>query len=85
VSKLNAELIERRGNAGDLSLIAMNSNGQWGASTNIEGFSFAVTTESQEPIVYMVKNVNGKCIHEIASEEWLDEYMQTRTTPLARK
>ena len=40
VSRLDAELRERRGEAGDLSLIAMNPKGEWGVATNIEGFSF---------------------------------------------
>jgi isoaspartyl peptidase/L-asparaginase-like protein (Ntn-hydrolase superfamily) len=85
VNKLDSELKERRGKAGDLSLIAMNNKGEWGVATNIEGFSFAVTTEDKEPIVYLTKNVDGKCIHEVASQEWLDNYMGTRTAPLVRK
>lgn len=85
VNDLNKELVERRGKAGDLSLIAMNNKGEWGVATNIEGFSFAVATEGQEPIVYLTKNVNGKCIHEVASQEWLDNYMKTRTAPLEEK
>lgn len=85
VNDLNKELIERRGKAGDLSLIAMNNKGEWGVATNIEGFSFAVATEGQEPIVYLTKNIDGKCIHEVASQEWLDDYMRTRTAPLEEK
>ena len=54
VNRLDAELKERRGQAGDLSLIAMNPKGEWGVATNIEGFSFAVVTENQEPTVYLV-------------------------------
>lgn len=85
VSRLDKELKERRGQAGDLSLIAMNNKGEWGVSTNIEGFSFAVATKGQEPIVYLTKNVDGKCIHEVASQEWLDNYMKTRLAPLEEK
>lgn len=85
VNDLNKELIERRGKAGDLSLIAMNNKGEWGVATNIEGFSFAVATEGQEPIVYLTKNVDGKCVHEVANQEWLDNYMKTRTAPLEEK
>lgn len=85
VNDLNKELIERRGKAGDLSLIAMNNKGEWGVATNIEGFSFAVATEGQEPIVYLTKNIDGKCVHEVASQEWLDNYMKTRTAPLEEK
>lgn len=85
VNNFDKELRERRGKAGDLSLVAMNNKGQWGVATNIEGFSFVVTTENQEPTVYVTTNVNGKCIHEVASKEWLDNYMMTRTAPLVRR
>ncbi|MBL4936691.1 N(4)-(beta-N-acetylglucosaminyl)-L-asparaginase [Clostridium sp. YIM B02515] len=85
VNRLDKELKERRGKSGDLSLIAMNNKGEWGVATNIEGFSFVVTTEHQEPIIYLAKNINGKCIHEKANSEWLDNYMKTRTAPLVRR
>lgn len=84
VSRLDDKLIKRRNKAGDMSLIAMNNKGEWGVATNIEGFSFCVVTENQEPTVYLTKNVNGKCIHEVASKEWLDNYMKERTKPLER-
>ncbi len=85
VNSLDKELKERRGNSGDLSLVAMNNKGEWGVATNIEGFSFVVATEYQEPIVYLTKNINGKCIHEKADSEWLDNYMKTRTAPIVRR
>ena len=85
VNQLDHRLKERRGHAGDLSLIAMNNKGEWGVATNIEGFSFAVATENQEPIVYLTKNKDGKCIHEVASQGWLDHYMKTRMAPLEEK
>lgn len=85
VNALDKELKERRGQAGDLSLVAMNNKGEWGVATNIEGFSFAVVTKDQEPIVYLTKNIDGKCIHEVASEEWLENYMKTRMAPLVEK
>ncbi|MEG0277298.1 MAG: N(4)-(beta-N-acetylglucosaminyl)-L-asparaginase [Coprobacillus sp.] len=82
VLRLDKELKQRRGQAGDLSLIAMNNKGEWGVSTNIEGFSFVVATAKQEPIVYIVKHQDNQCIHEVASQEWLDDYMKTRMAPL---
>lgn len=85
VNDLEKTLIERRGSAGDLSLIAMNNKGEWGVATNIEGFSFAVATALQKPIVYLTKRVDGKCQHEEASQEWLDNYMKTRMAPLEEK
>ena len=85
VNMFDLELKERRGKAGNMSLVAMNNKGEWGVATNIEGFSFAVATENEEPTVYLTKNVDGKCIHEVASQEWLDNYMQTRMAPLVEK
>lgn len=83
VNRLDRELRERRGEAGDLSLIAMNNQGQWGVATNIEGFSFAVATESQEPTVYLVNcQPDGHCTFEVASQEWMDNYMKTRMAPI---
>ena len=79
-------LKERRGKAGDMSLIAMNNKGEWGCATNIQGFSFTVATEGHEPTVYLVKfDENGKQYFEVASKEWMDDYMATRTAPLIRK
>lgn len=85
VNMFDLELKERRGKAGDMSLVAMNNKGEWGVATNIEGFSFAVATADQEPIVYLTENKDGKCIHTVASQEWLDNYMATRTAPLEEK
>lgn len=82
VEMFDKELRERRGKAGDMSLIAMNNKGEWGVATNIEGFSFAVATKDQKPMVYLTKRVNGTCVHEPADQEWMNNYMKTRTAPL---
>lgn len=85
VYDLEQELIKRRGQAGDLSVVAMNHLGEWGVATNIEGFSFVVATSLQKPTVYLTKNSDGKCVHTVASQEWLDEYMRSRMAPLKEK
>lgn len=86
VHDFDLELKRRRGKAGDMSLIAMNNKGEWGCATNIEGFSFVVATEKQVPTVYLVNHdEDGKCTFEVASKEWMDNYMATRTAPLVRK
>lgn len=82
VKELHQKLVKKRGKAGDLSVVAMNTIGQWGAATNIDGFSFVVATNDSEPTVYRTKNIDGQCVHEKASQEWLDEYMSTRLAPL---
>ena len=86
VHDFDLELKRRRGKAGDMSLIAMNNKGEWGCATNIEGFSFVVATEKQAPTVYLVNHdADGKCTFEVASKEWMDNYMALRTAPLVRK
>ena len=43
-----------------ISVVAMNNEGQWGAGTNLDNYTFVVATETQEPTVYTTKYVNGK-------------------------
>ena len=82
VSQLDENLKRRRGKAGDLSLVALNNKGEWGVATNIEGFSFSIATKDMSPTVYVSKVVNGKTIHEVASQEWLDAYSKRIKAPI---
>ena len=82
VKELDKKLKARRKKAGDISLVALNNKGEWGVATNIKGFSFCVVTENEEANVYLTENIDGKCIYKVASKEWLDDYMKTRTAPL---
>lgn len=83
VNDLDASLKKRRTVAGDLSVVAMNNKGEFGCATNIDGFSFSVATSDVEPTVYLVtRQEDGHCIFEVASKEWLDEYMRVRMAPV---
>ena len=83
VNDLDASLKKRRTVAGDLSVVAMNNKGEFGCATNIEGFSFSVATSDVEPTVYLVtRQDDGHCTFEVASKEWLDEYMRVRMAPV---
>lgn len=82
VTDLEKKLIKLRGKAGDLSVVAINNKGEFGVSTNIEEFSFVYASENQAAKVYLTKRVNGKSEHFEASQEWLDDYMRTRTAKL---
>ncbi len=76
-------LKRRRGHAGDISFVAMDSQGRWGAASNIEGFSFVVATENEPACVYLTHpQPDGTCTHEVASAEWLEEYMASRLAPV---
>lgn len=80
VQTLDHELKQRRGSAGDCSVVAMNAKGEWGAATNIENFSYVVATESLPPTVFRILHQEGQWIHEEASQEWLKEYFSTRSS-----
>lgn len=83
VFDLDRKLKEKRGEAGDLSVVAMNCKGEFGCATNIDGFSFSVATENQKPIVYLVdREEGGHCTFREADQEWLEEYMRVRMAPV---
>lgn len=83
VNDLDKRLKEKRGEAGDLSVVAMNNKGEFGCATNIGGFSFSVATSDLEPTVYLVtREEDGHCTFEVASQEWMEEYMRVRTAPV---
>src|SRR5699024_11378815 len=83
VDKLDDKLKERGEEAGDLSVVGMDKDGNYGVASNIEGFSFAVVTENEESEVFIVDKIkNGKCHYEKATQEWLDDNMKTRTAQI---
>ncbi|MPQ44123.1 N(4)-(beta-N-acetylglucosaminyl)-L-asparaginase [Clostridium tarantellae] len=43
-----------------ISVVAMNNKGQWGAGTNLNGYTFVVATNSKEPTIYVADYIGGK-------------------------
>lgn len=80
--RLDAILKKRRGKAGDISIVALDKDGNFGVATNIEGFSFVYASEKSAAKVYLTYLEDGKTKYEEASKEWLDEYISSRTAPL---
>lgn len=76
VERINNLLIERRGKAGDVSVICMNNKGEFGVGTNIDGFGFVVATDKIEPTVYLCKVKDNKTTYQVASEEWMKKFME---------
>jgi N4-(beta-N-acetylglucosaminyl)-L-asparaginase len=85
VSALEQKLIRSRGKAGDLSVVAIDKNGNYGAATNIDGFSFVVMKENEEPRVFVTKADSGHTTYSEASEEWLTKYMSTHSALVEKK
>lgn len=82
---LDRELKERRGEAGDISIVCMNNKGEWGVASNIKNFSFSIATKEQSNQVYTTERVGEKMVHELATQEWLDSYLEERMAPLEEK
>lgn len=82
VQELSEKLKRSRGEAGDLSVIALNREGEFGCATNINNFSFVVYRENEEPTVYIADCVNGKTQYRPADEEWMERYMTERMAPV---
>lgn len=85
VGELDAKLKGRQGRAGDISIVALNNQGEWGCATNIDGFSFVVATATTKPTVYIANRQGTRMEHVVASDKWLEEYMAKRTAPLEKK
>ena len=86
VSDLAERLKRTRGEAGDISVVAMNAKGDFGAASNIENFSFVVATSALAPTVFRVHpQSDGTMRHELATKEWLESYLEERMKPLEVK
>lgn len=81
VEAFNAELIERRGKAGAISVVCINNQGEFGVGTNVD-FSFAVTNGNMEPTVYTASMKDGKTVYEKASEDFLEAYYKRIKAPI---
>ncbi|HQP58390.1 MAG TPA: N(4)-(beta-N-acetylglucosaminyl)-L-asparaginase [Petrotogaceae bacterium] len=71
VENFNKKLIEKQGQAGDISVVCMNKDAQWGAATNTSHFSFVTATYSEKPTVYILSFRDGKQILLPATDEWI--------------
>lgn len=83
VANLDEMLTKMKGKAGDLSVVAMNTQGEFGCASNTEGFSFVVANAQLKPTVYVCSKMKDQaCSYEVASQEWMDEYMAYRMRKL---
>ena len=76
VNALNKKLIDRRGKAGDISVVCMNNRGEWGVATNIKHFSFVVASNFEKPTVYIASCKNGSTTYSKASDEWIASHTE---------
>lgn len=82
VNNLDTILKKKRSKSGDLSVVAIDKNGNFGVATNIDGFSFVYANENKPAKVYLCYKKDNKTLYKEASQQWLDDYMKTRTAEL---
>ncbi|MGL5042248.1 MAG: N(4)-(beta-N-acetylglucosaminyl)-L-asparaginase [Culicoidibacterales bacterium] len=75
VKKATSILKTQSGKAGDISVVALDKEGNYGCATNMEEFSYVVMGENLDPTVYLVTNTRT---HSKASDQWLKNYYDTR-------
>jgi len=71
-----AKLLARRGACGSISVIALNREGEWGAATNKDEFSFVVAEPGHVAEVWLAHNQHHAVTLERASESWLREWLR---------
>ena len=74
VFELEDKLMSRFGRAGDLSVVCMNSKGEFGAATNIKTFSFVVATARQPLTVFRTERLREKTHYHAVDEKWMQAY-----------
>lgn len=84
VFELEDRLLQRRGKANDLSVVALNKAGDFGAASTIHQFSFVVTRPNLSPTVYLTRRQGDHMVHQIADTAWQKAYFEERCRPLHR-
>lgn len=82
VFELEDKLMSRFGRAGDLSVVCMNSKGEFGAATNIKTFSFVVATARQPLTVFRTERLREKTHYHAVDEEWMQAYAARIRAPI---
>lgn len=75
VKEAKAELIEKYGKCGDISIVCCDADGNYGVATTIDEFSYVVMDANMKPQVRLVTK-DGE--HRKADEKWLANYFNER-------
>lgn len=81
VNEFVRKLEDRQGKAGAISIIVMNKDGNWAIGTNVE-FSFVVSREDEEPIIYVASIIENQVQISKATKEFLEAYQKRITSPI---
>lgn len=82
ISELEDKLLTRFGRVGDLSVVCMNRHGEFGASTNIQTFSFVVATHDLPATVYLAERRDNRTHYVPADKQWMTDYAARIRAPI---
>lgn len=82
VCELEDKLMARFGRVGDLSVVCMNRQGEFGAATNIQTFSFVVATHDLPATVYLAERRADRTHYQPASQQWMEDYAARIRAPV---
>jgi N4-(beta-N-acetylglucosaminyl)-L-asparaginase len=82
VFDLEAKLKSRQGQSGDISVVAINNKGDFGAASTINTFSFVVASKNKPLTIYLCTPNNGTTSHRVADAEWLAAYEKRIREPI---
>lgn len=82
VYELEDKLMSRFGRVGDLSVVCMNRDGEFGAATNIKTFSFVVATARQPLTVFRAERQQDKTHYYPVDDAWMDAYADRIRAPI---
>lgn len=75
IDKAQSNLMKRYGKCGDISIVCCDRDGNYGAATTIDEFSYVAFNEHTKPTIFLVTKDKK---HAPASEQWKVEYFTKR-------
>lgn len=82
VFELEDKLMSRFGRAGDLSVVCMNNQGEFGAATNIKTFSFVVASAVQPLTVFRAERQQQTTRYQPVDDAWMQDYADRIRAPI---
>lgn len=85
VHSFQQRMMKTNKECGDISVISMNCQGEWGVYTTIQQFPFVVASENQAATVYIAYHQDNQFHYEKATKEWLTQYDESTKKYIIRE
>lgn len=82
IEQAKSQLEEKYRSCGDISIVCCDKNGNYGAATTIDQFSYVVMSDKLKPTVMLVTKEG---VHQQADQKWVDSYFNQRNKTVELK